>query len=771
MDSFHYNAGAVTAMPNTARSAACLPEITSPILFTLGLNGVPGQQMKPRSPSSTAKPRHGKKDSRSNAAAKDSADISSQEGEAGEMLGIHNASDQFFKTKVCIPYSKGRCRRGDKCCFAHGKEEVRNRVNLTNTKLCEAWMRDQCTTENCVFAHGEQELRATEDYFKTSLCKYWKRGVVCEAGASCRHAHGESELRARRYRRTQKDKVSRRSSGAKDSEGEDSDDGSDATFPPTFEDEAVQDSYQSESARIRQRRPNSATGRHQPRLMAIVSPPNLQLGKHQQELNTKTISQDEDKKVGKAAAVGGKQPPQGKQKRQLGYHSSSLSALNTTVPRPSLGTEVGNSQLQQLLATLESGMQSFDQQQQQQSASPLFNGNMPRNYSAENLSTPVLPDVPLPCEGYRLEAPDSTGSVATTAGSGFGLPSASNVSQGQSQVLGLSGNSLSPDTDWQRVTRTPLSERETEGDPSSWLTSFLPSPGLQRGTNQDLLLKNGSQSTRLLKYNNSSPSLAAFVEGNQEVRSLQPPNPSSCGTVNDASLGSSFSTLPRVTSSPHSLTGFFSTALDRDLRRFASDEDATAQESAGNTRPVPQIVTQYSPSFVDEVANGSEPFLFEIDGLTVKAVVPQLRGRQTTELTTSKATYSNHDLAACQRLLFLKQQAQHNQMQRDSVAADLISLARLQHSQTRQQSVEPGQQLVQQISKKANGGFFAQNLRDQIGRSQAVGQGPLSELINAAETHRGSSPTRGSTVHPDNGEIHNYTEDDLIAQLLQLRYA
>lgn len=114
--------------------------------------------------------------------------------------------DQFFKTKLCIPFLSGNCRRGKTCCFAHGQQELRHPLNLQKTKLCEAWLRNSCANDQCPFAHGEAQLRATADYYKTGLCKYWKRGLKCDAGPDCRHAHGTQELRPRRYRRTERDK-------------------------------------------------------------------------------------------------------------------------------------------------------------------------------------------------------------------------------------------------------------------------------------------------------------------------------------------------------------------------------------------------------------------------------------------------------------------------------------------------------------------------------------------------------------------------------------
>ncbi|EEA06925.1 zinc finger, CCCH type domain-containing protein [Cryptosporidium muris RN66] len=119
--------------------------------------------------------------------------------------------DQFWKTKLCLMHSKGTCKRGVDCRFAHGYEELRSPVNLKKTKLCPFWLNSSCTMGiTCPYAHGTTELRVTTDFYKTSVCRYWKMGVKCDAGILCRHAHGEVELRpkAGRYINKKKDDTS-----------------------------------------------------------------------------------------------------------------------------------------------------------------------------------------------------------------------------------------------------------------------------------------------------------------------------------------------------------------------------------------------------------------------------------------------------------------------------------------------------------------------------------------------------------------------------------
>ncbi|KAK9171364.1 Protein of unknown function (DUF3352) family protein [Cryptosporidium meleagridis] len=110
--------------------------------------------------------------------------------------GSEESHNQYWKTKLCLMFSKGACKNGDNCRFAHGSEDLRTPVNLKKTKLCPFWLSSACSIgENCPFAHGTNELRVTNDFYKTSVCRYWKMGVKCDAGVLCRHAHGEAELR------------------------------------------------------------------------------------------------------------------------------------------------------------------------------------------------------------------------------------------------------------------------------------------------------------------------------------------------------------------------------------------------------------------------------------------------------------------------------------------------------------------------------------------------------------------------------------------------
>jgi len=73
---------------------------------------------------------------------------------------------QLRKTKLCTFNSKGWCKDGSECNFAHGEEELRNPPVFHKSQLC------------TYFAHGD-----------------------CKSGWACRFAHGVEDLRGQRARR------------------------------------------------------------------------------------------------------------------------------------------------------------------------------------------------------------------------------------------------------------------------------------------------------------------------------------------------------------------------------------------------------------------------------------------------------------------------------------------------------------------------------------------------------------------------------------------
>lgn len=65
------------------------------------------------------------------------------------------------KTKICSFFQEGRCRRADKCGFAHGDAELELPPDLSKTSICLAWKEGSCPLSalNCRFAHGKHDLR------------------------------------------------------------------------------------------------------------------------------------------------------------------------------------------------------------------------------------------------------------------------------------------------------------------------------------------------------------------------------------------------------------------------------------------------------------------------------------------------------------------------------------------------------------------------------------------------------------------------------------
>ena len=100
----------------------------------------------------------------------------------------------FTATSVCVSVSLYiECVLGS---FSHSTESIRERPNLTKTKLCPTVELDgTCNSmSECPYAHTLLELRATPMLFRTVMCSWWKKGQ-CEFGDSCRFAHGDTELR------------------------------------------------------------------------------------------------------------------------------------------------------------------------------------------------------------------------------------------------------------------------------------------------------------------------------------------------------------------------------------------------------------------------------------------------------------------------------------------------------------------------------------------------------------------------------------------------
>mmetsp|Transcript_8080 Transcript_8080/g.9205 ORF Transcript_8080/g.9205 Transcript_8080/m.9205 type:complete len:195 (-) Transcript_8080:299-883(-) len=107
---------------------------------------------------------------------------------------------QLFKTEICKFFLEGRCESGEACSYAHEKDEVRTKPDLTRTSMCRKLLtHGACNDERCRFAHSELELRATNGFFKMKMCLFAQSGK-CKHGNRCRFAHTMDELRPARLR-------------------------------------------------------------------------------------------------------------------------------------------------------------------------------------------------------------------------------------------------------------------------------------------------------------------------------------------------------------------------------------------------------------------------------------------------------------------------------------------------------------------------------------------------------------------------------------------
>lgn len=118
-----------------------------------------------------------------------------QRREGAQTWECSRYDEQFFKTKLCLLWKNGSCRRR-RCHFAHGEHELQKSPDLSKTAMCKAMQKNGvCDDRTCKFAHDMSELRATGKFFKTTLCSFSKDGS-CKMGEQCRHAHSRAELRS-----------------------------------------------------------------------------------------------------------------------------------------------------------------------------------------------------------------------------------------------------------------------------------------------------------------------------------------------------------------------------------------------------------------------------------------------------------------------------------------------------------------------------------------------------------------------------------------------
>jgi hypothetical protein len=85
-----------------------------------------------------------------------------------------------FKTRMCRNFKEGTCKYGERCNFAHGKDELLSTFQIEKKT-----------------APGEKKKAPVDDkqVFKTRLCSTFLTKGSCWYGVTCSFAHGKSELR------------------------------------------------------------------------------------------------------------------------------------------------------------------------------------------------------------------------------------------------------------------------------------------------------------------------------------------------------------------------------------------------------------------------------------------------------------------------------------------------------------------------------------------------------------------------------------------------
>jgi hypothetical protein len=69
-----------------------------------------------------------------------------------------------YKTRLCVHFTRdGWCRNGDRCCYAHGKTELRQQASRSygyKTQLCRYYQMNRCKNGMaCSYAHSRADLR------------------------------------------------------------------------------------------------------------------------------------------------------------------------------------------------------------------------------------------------------------------------------------------------------------------------------------------------------------------------------------------------------------------------------------------------------------------------------------------------------------------------------------------------------------------------------------------------------------------------------------
>ena len=104
----------------------------------------------------------------------------------------------LFKTQLCRHFEqKGFCNLGEKCNFAHGKEELREAPpGSAPAPVASSYNYGGYQPKTYQQPSYTQVDHSSSKYYKTVLCRNFTQTGQCSFGPNCKFAHGEEELRA-----------------------------------------------------------------------------------------------------------------------------------------------------------------------------------------------------------------------------------------------------------------------------------------------------------------------------------------------------------------------------------------------------------------------------------------------------------------------------------------------------------------------------------------------------------------------------------------------
>lgn len=103
----------------------------------------------------------------------------------------------LYKTQLCRHYEqKGFCNLGEKCNFAHGKEELRESAGGSAPAPVASSYNYGYQQKPYQPPSFSQVDPSTSKYYKTVLCRNFQQTGQCSFGPNCKFAHGDDELRS-----------------------------------------------------------------------------------------------------------------------------------------------------------------------------------------------------------------------------------------------------------------------------------------------------------------------------------------------------------------------------------------------------------------------------------------------------------------------------------------------------------------------------------------------------------------------------------------------